>query len=88
MVLLPCSKCCGPCWRCYGKYDLPDDCGELPDACICDGKEYLIPDTFQGVLSYDAIEYNPASSLAESEVDFSQLQELLDSGKAGMTFTR
>ena len=88
MVLLPCSKCCGPCWKCYGKYDLPDDCGELPDACICDGKEYLIPNTFQGVLSYDSIEYNPASSLAESEVDFSQLQELLDSGKAGMTFTR
>ena len=86
MVLLPGCKCCksGPCWRCYGKYD----CGELPDACLCDGKEYSIPDTFKGVLSYDSIEYNPASSLAESEVDFGQLQELLDSGKSGMTFTR
>ena len=75
MFLVGCP-CCGKkdCWRCYGKYDLPDDCGELPDACICDGKEYLIPNTFQGVLSYDSIEYNPVSSLAESEVDFSQLQ--------------
>ena len=83
-----CAESCGPCWRCYGKYDLPDNCGELPDACLCDGKEYSIPDTFKGVLSYDSIEYNPASSLAESEVDFGQLQELLDSGKSGMTFTR
>ena len=82
-----CAEACGP-WRCYGKFNLPNDCGELPNPCICDGKEYSIPDTFTGVLTYDSIEYNPDSSLAESEVDFSQLQILLDSGKSGMTFSR
>ena len=32
MVLLPCSKCCGPCWRCYkscGSLFVTDDfCGQ------------------------------------------------------------
>ena len=88
MTIFPKCNCCGTCWKCYGKYDLPDNCGELPGACICSEKEVSIPDTFKGVLTYDSIEYNPASSLSESEVDFSQLQKLLDSGKSGMIFTR
>ena len=61
MVLLPCSKCCGPCWRCYEL----DTCGENYFK-VNESKRFL---TFKYSSKFDDVEnqYSGASFNVQTE---------------------
>ena len=74
MVLLPCSKCCGPCWRCYGKYNLPNN---LISNCYGDIWPQFIK--FKSYMTLDGMTYREPFLPPPDYYDTSKTQSWLDS---------